>query len=1252
MLKKEKIRKFSVKRKNEFFYSRGVKGMKFLLVLMVFMSFLIFASHVEAYDPEIDWDYPHEECSNGDWRSEWYVLYYEGNMGEYPVKSPFYMVDPDHLTHIAHEDDSNFKPDDGWELLAVNLGDPYGYSSTIPFFALYNRYSSVVRAFCYLDPLENWTATLMNAEYKDNDVALLAHASENNYLRAADKRNEESDNTYCKPIEQGNKSWYYADYDIMYDPIDRDYGDGYLAFHLKGYSEYSINLDFVSDEISSSGENGFDPFELGKKINSHWSEAGDWLDNFDDVVNLEVPWFWNYTGTFLDPMIAASSSLADDIQSTGLPALIPYANVIFGIYSFFNSGDSKSIIESLVEDVQIIGTMTQMDEIDDFTIYEPITGQTGGSGGKAVEPVYPYTLGTFNLETTPIMEYRECDFTYYDVQGYPIDVLFHSYRVQDDIDYVINPDCGLKSEVNDMEIAIQGVFNLEDSDVLIQSDKAQLLARFFDWCDEGNYTVIAQDGSVWYNTDFIFRTEFIDYEDFKHTVINAPDCTEFVFKIKTVLEVEDNPNHDPILFMADYLPDTELVGGYEPFPYSPDQQIVVLYEDTVINSDTELDHNIVVSPNVCLTIQNCNFNTQDFYITVNSGELVFDNCEAYIFSKLILNGSECKFNNGSHINLFGGGGELLLLNHSTLRVNSNSEFEVRPGSSIKGSTPVTWYDPASGSTSPVPLNYGAEERIPGDRIIVSGENSILNIHGDYNPVNICPIDGASGWEGIIFENSDPSNFNPNNIIEQCLITGIGIISYNSSLKIEYSIFSNCSSIRFHNSVGRLIWVTTGSIISYESPLKLHSCTIENGSGNGISFYYPTFDSISIVDYSTIQNNNKRGIDCYNQMAKIRACNIIDNSTHGLVSMNEANVALYSTTISNNYGAEIIGSYSAFPLLNYEWYQNNTIEDDEYDEGTWDKYLLICTGYEDSMDQIDCRNNTFNPDHNSAPDRFFPSDAYIFDGELSPYKQMFYEGLSYAYNDNYEQAKLTMKNVIEEYPETKTAEEAINVLTHLEKLEGENYEELRNYLENIDDDMFPNLELARYKAVTNTYISEKDYLTAISRFEELVNNPPSYEDSLYAYIDEGYCYLKLDEQGGKAGSVECKFKPRSFDEFKYVSQNLTKNLLDKAIPTPEPPTTDQETVEFALNQNYPNPASLSTTFSFSIPANTKNADLKIYNIKGQLVKTFILESNEKGTTCNYKWNLKVENGMTLSNGIYFYKLTADKKEIVKKMVLMR
>jgi len=68
--------------------------------------------------------------------------------------------------------------------------------------------------------------------------------------------------------------------------------------------------------------------------------------------------------------------------------------------------------------------------------------------------------------------------------------------------------------------------------------------------------------------------------------------------------------------------------------------------------------------------------------------------------------------------------------------------------------------------------------------------------------------------------------------------------------------------------------------------------------------------------------------------------------------------------------------------------------------------------------------------------------------------------------------------------------------------------------------------------------------------------------------------------------------------------------------------------------------------------TKDAELKIYNLKGQLVNTFIPEINEKGITDNLTWDCKDENGRTLSNGIYFYKLTADKKEIVKKMVLMR
>ena len=85
-----------------------------------------------------------------------------------------------------------------------------------------------------------------------------------------------------------------------------------------------------------------------------------------------------------------------------------------------------------------------------------------------------------------------------------------------------------------------------------------------------------------------------------------------------------------------------------------------------------------------------------------------------------------------------------------------------------------------------------------------------------------------------------------------------------------------------------------------------------------------------------------------------------------------------------------------------------------------------------------------------------------------------------------------------------------------------------------------------------------------------------------YIDEGYCYLKFDERGSKYLPIKCSFKPKCFEEFFYISQNL----LVHALTTFEPPSANPQFDKFLLHQNYPNPASVNTTFSFSIPANIK------------------------------------------------------------------
>jgi len=94
--------------------------------------------------------------------------------------------------------------------------------------------------------------------------------------------------------------------------------------------------------------------------------------------------------------------------------------------------------------------------------------------------------------------------------------------------------------------------------------------------------------------------------------------------------------------------------------------------------------------------------------------------------------------------------------------------------------------------------------------------------------------------------------------------------------------------------------------------------------------------------------------------------------------------------------------------------------------------------------------------------------------------------------------------------------------------------------------------------------------------------------------------------------------------------------------------EEELINNLEISHYPNPFSNSTTISFSLPKNVEKATLKIYNLKGQLVKTYKLDSEDTSIT----WDGKNNNGLQVANGIYFYKLTCNNKSVVKKMIFLR
>ena len=111
--------------------------------------------------------------------------------------------------------------------------------------------------------------------------------------------------------------------------------------------------------------------------------------------------------------------------------------------------------------------------------------------------------------------------------------------------------------------------------------------------------------------------------------------------------------------------------------------------------------------------------------------------------------------------------------------------------------------------------------------------------------------------------------------------------------------------------------------------------------------------------------------------------------------------------------------------------------------------------------------------------------------------------------------------------------------------------------------------------------------------------------------------------------------------------------DFEINVEEIVSVDNPIVKLESISNYPNPFNPTTTISFSPTESTENAEIEIFNIKGQKIKTLICRPElVEGGQGTVTWNGTDENGYSVSSGIYFYKLKAGNIEKTKKMLLMK
>ncbi len=152
----------------------------------------------------------------------------------------------------------------------------------------------------------------------------------------------------------------------------------------------------------------------------------------------------------------------------------------------------------------------------------------------------------------------------------------------------------------------------------------------------------------------------------------------------------------------------------------------------------------------------------------------------------------------------------------------------------------------------------------------------------------------------------------------------------------------------------------------------------------------------------------------------------------------------------------------------------------------------------------------------------------------------------------------------------------------------------------------------------------------------------YEVEDYMYFKVRYSEISNDENLNEIRRDTYRYS--LIDESYYYEKYTTTDYLTVVS------NNDIEVLQTDNLANYPNPFNPETTISFNLKS-TINTKLSIYNIKGQLIKSFQPSKFKLGNN-EIVWSGKDNNNREVASGIYFIKLINNNITSSKKIVLIK
>jgi len=141
-------------------------------------------------------------------------------------------------------------------------------------------------------------------------------------------------------------------------------------------------------------------------------------------------------------------------------------------------------------------------------------------------------------------------------------------------------------------------------------------------------------------------------------------------------------------------------------------------------------------------------------------------------------------------------------------------------------------------------------------------------------------------------------------------------------------------------------------------------------------------------------------------------------------------------------------------------------------------------------------------------------------------------------------------------------------------------------------------------------------------------------------------IVFNTEGLDIGSYECELFISDEEERDYKRVPINLLVTQTSSDDTEIPA------GIAHHGNHPNPFNPTTTISFSVDKNIDEMIVEIYNIRGQLIKDYFIDTSAHLPEYKLIWNGNDNAGSKVASGIYFSRLRAGRFTSTKKMILMK